>query len=99
VTDTVHDFGGGRVARDVAWAAGRLFVIVDGLPDIGGDLHVLGPTPGADTVLAAPFASGFVWSQRPAPSADGRRVLAQGYLLANDSTLSSSLDLWLYERR
>lgn len=97
VTDTVHDFGAGRLVRDVAWAAGRLFVVVDGLPDIGGDLHILGPAPGADSLVQAPPGGGFVWYERPAPSSDGRRFVAQGYAFASDSTLASSREIWLYE--
>ncbi len=99
VTDTVHAFGAGRLVRDVAWAAGRLFVVVDGLPEIGGDVHIIGPTPGADSVIQAPpgGGGGFVWYERPAPSSDGRRFVAQGYAFASDSTLASSREIWLYE--
>lgn len=93
-----YGFGPGRVARDVGWAAGRLFVIVDGQQDIGGDLHILGPTFGTDSVVTSPSPNSFVWYQRPAPSADGRRILAQGYLLAADSSVISSLETWLYVR-
>jgi len=98
VTDSVHDFGAGRLVRDVAWAAGRLFVVVDGLPEIGGDVHILGPTPGSDSLVQAPFGGGggVVWFERPAPSPDGRRFVAQGYLLINGS-IASSRDIWLYE--
>jgi len=100
VTDTVHDFGGNRLVRDVAWAAGRLFVVVDGLPDIGGDVHILGPAAGADSLVQPPARAGgaFVWFERPAPSPDGRRFVAQGYVLASDtSSLASSREVWLYE--
>jgi hypothetical protein len=97
VTDSVHDFGAGRLVRDVAWAAGRLFVVVDGLPDIGGDVHILGPTPGSDLLVEAPGSGGeVVWYERPAPSPDGRRFVAQGYLLISGSIVSSR-DIWLYE--
>lgn len=96
-TDTIHDFGGSRLVRDVAWAAGQLFVVVDGLPDIGGDVHILGPTPGSDSLVQAPPSGGFVWYERPAPSPDGRRFVAQGYVLASDTTLASSRDIWLHE--
>jgi hypothetical protein len=99
-TDTVHDFGGGRLVRDVAWAAGRLFVVVDGFPDIGGDVHILGPAAGADSLVRPPARAGgaFVWFERPAPSPDGRRFVAQGYVVASDTfSLVSSRDVWLYE--
>jgi hypothetical protein len=96
LTDTVHDFGAGRIARDVAWAAGALFVVVDGAPDIGGDVHILGPAPGSDSLVVAAFAGGIVQFQRPAPSPDGRRFVAQGYLVIN-SAPASSRDIWLYE--
>ncbi|HKA57632.1 MAG TPA: hypothetical protein VKD28_03390 [Gemmatimonadales bacterium] len=97
VTDTVHDFGAGRPVRDVAWAAGRLFVVVDGIPDIGGDVHILGPTPGTDSLVQAPPGDGFVLFERPAPSADGRRFVAQGYLFTRDSTIASGREIWLFE--
>jgi hypothetical protein len=100
VTDSVHDFGGNRLVRDVAWAAGRLFVVVDGFPDIGGDVHILGPAAGADSLVRSPALSGggFVWFERPAPSRDGRRFVAQGYVVTSDtSSLASSRDVWLYE--
>ncbi|MFN2570501.1 MAG: hypothetical protein ABR537_02645 [Gemmatimonadales bacterium] len=96
-TDTVHNFGSGHLVRDVAWAAGRLFVVVDGQPDIGGDIHILGPGPGVDSLVPGPSVAGFVWYQRPSPSPDGRRFLAQGYAIAADSTVTSTLDVWLYE--
>lgn len=97
VTDTVHDFGAGRLVRDVAWAAGRLFVVVDGIPDIGGDVHILGPVPGTDSLVQAPFGGGFVWFERPAPSADGRRFVAQGYAFNPDTTIVSGREIWLFE--
>jgi hypothetical protein len=97
VTDTVHDFGAGRLVRDVAWAAGRLFVVVDGIPDIGGDVHILGPVPGTDSLVQAPPGGGFVWFERPAPSADGRRFVAQGYAFNPDTTIVSGREIWLFE--
>jgi hypothetical protein len=96
VTDTVHDFGAGRIARDVAWAAGRLFVVVDAVPDIGGDVHILGPVPGTDALVFAPFDGGVVRFERPAPSPDGRHFVAHGYVLVN-SVPASSRDIWLYD--
>ena len=98
VTDTVHDFGSGRLVRDVAWAAGQLFVVVDGLPEFGGDLHILGPAPGADSLVQAPLpGGGFVLFERPAPSPDGRRIVAQGYAFTISGALASSREIWLYE--
>jgi hypothetical protein len=97
VTDTVHDFGAGRLVRDVAWAAGRLFVVVDGLSDIGGDVHILDPASGADSLVQAPPGGGFVWFERPAPSTDGRRFVAQGYAFSRDSTIASGREIWLFE--
>ena len=99
VTDTVHDFGAGRMVRDVAWAAGRLFVVVDGMPDIGGDVHILGPAPGTDSLVQAPpgGGGGFVWFERPAPSVDGRRFVAQGYAFTRDTTIASGREIWLFE--
>jgi hypothetical protein len=98
VTDSVHDFGGGRLVRDVAWAAGRLFVVVDGLPDIGGDVHILNLASGADSLVPSPTSGGLVWFERPAPRPDGRQFVAQGYVLTSDTfALASSREVWLYE--
>ncbi|HWC74850.1 MAG TPA: hypothetical protein VG454_13025 [Gemmatimonadales bacterium] len=95
-TDTVHDFGAGRLVRDVAWAAGRLFVVVDGDPNTGGEIHILGLATGADSVIRAPSGGGVVMFARPAPSPDAKRFLAQGYIVSNGLPISSR-EVWLYE--
>lgn len=95
--DTVYDFGAGRLVRDVAWAAGRFFVVVDGDPDIGGDLHIVDPIGGTDSIAPSP-AGTVLWFRRPAPGADGLSVVAEGQLLSPTFTILSSRDIWLYDR-
>jgi len=103
-TDLGHDFGSGRAVRDVAVAGGRLFAVVDGRADLGGDIHIVNLTTGADSVATAPTSGQVVLSRRLAPTADGRRVVSQGRTVVIrtlpggivDTTITSSMDLWLY---
>jgi hypothetical protein len=108
VTDVAHDFGAGRVAREAAVAGGRLFAVLDGRANLGGDLHVVNLATGADSVVPAPTSEPLVLYGRIAPSADGRRVVAQGRTVVIDTVPlgpgsvlidtipTSSVDLWLH---
>jgi hypothetical protein len=103
-TDVRHDFGSGHAAREVAVAGGRLFAVVDGREAFGGDLHVVNLATGADSILAAPLTGPVLLYGRLAPSADGRRVVAQGRTVVFnpvfpgvvDTVPTSSMDLWLH---
>lgn len=94
----VHDFGGGRIARDVQVAAGRLLAVVGGnvsftpdsisggiQRDSGGSIVLVDPSNGNET----PLALGSLF-RHPALSPDGRRVVAEAYV-------GRSTDLWLLE--
>ena len=83
-----HDFGASIVARGVHYAAGRLVAMIDGRYSIaedeigslqtsesGGMLQVV--TPGAGVAQAIVTATP-MWFRRPALSADGREVVAEG---------------------
>lgn len=85
VTDTVHDFSldGGIVASDVAWAAGELFVTVD------GSIWLIDPLIYGNMLRATATVS----YGRVAPSSDGSRFVVE------TQTAPSSLDLWLHARR
>ncbi|MFL5505338.1 MAG: TolB family protein [Gemmatimonadales bacterium] len=94
--DVLHDFGG--IARDVAWHAGRLAVIVGGNVDVprselgepsqqdgGGRLEVLDLATGESLL---PTESGLL-SRRPSFAPDGHAVFVQ--------TGSGAIDLYRVE--
>ncbi|MEX2155583.1 MAG: hypothetical protein WD773_01950 [Gemmatimonadales bacterium] len=100
--DTIYDFGGAGIARDVAVKNGRLAAIVGGavsyVPDSvlgvrqvdrGGFLYLLDPAGGGPAVqLGGP---GFVF-KRPAFSPDGTRMV-----VAAVDSVSTTADLWLMQ--
>lgn len=98
-TDTVHDFAAAGIARDVAFANGRVIAVVGGdvtyvvdttsgatQVDHGGELHVVTLATGVETVLGD-TASRY---RRPAWAPDGVRVTAEVWV-------SGRADLWLLE--
>lgn len=85
---TAHDFGAPAIARDVAFAGGRLVVIVDGSvpvypddigviqgPNAGGTPYVVVPGSGQAQAVPVPTA---MWFRRPALSPDGSTLVAEG---------------------
>lgn len=99
VTDTIHDFAGAGVARDVRLSSGRLVAVVGGdvtyvvdsvlgasQVDRGGELHFVTLATGAETVIGN-VTSRF---RRPALSSDGTRVTAEEWALGR-------ADLWLMD--
>ncbi|HEV8304855.1 MAG TPA: hypothetical protein VGQ25_07850 [Gemmatimonadales bacterium] len=98
-TDTIYDFGGAGIARDLALTNGRLLAVVGGdisytvdsvlgptQVDNGGTLHLVTLGTGSDTVLGAALTL----LRRPAVSPDGTRVAAELWT-------SRTADLWLVE--
>ncbi len=87
----LHDFGTGRIARDVQVTAGRLLAVVDGQVtpfndpilgagqrDAGGNLRWVDLDTGVESAVASPAR---VFFRRPAlaPGPGARRVVAEGY--------------------
>ena len=98
-TDTVFDFTGSGIARDVAVSGGRLVAVVGGdiryvvdsilgasQVDRGGELHFVTLATGAESVIGN-ATSRF---RHPALSADGTRVAAEVWTFG-------SADLWLLD--
>ena len=93
----VHDFGSGKIARDVQVDAGRVVAVVGGnvsftqdstggiQRDSGGTIVVVDPSNGNES----PLAQGSLF-RHPALSPDGRRIVAEAYV-------GRSTDLWLLE--
>ena len=76
--DFPHDFGGGRVVRDVRVANGVLVAVVDGRISDGGDLHVVSLANGTDSLIGFPLGGPALWFQRPSLSPDAQTVVVQG---------------------
>ena len=103
-----HDFGPPAIARDVAVAGSRLVAVVGGRTrlvtpepgappmqiDDGGDVWVVDLGSGAATPLGAPP---FRWFKSVALSPDGRRLVAEGYIVDSSSTVGRPGDLWLFD--
>jgi hypothetical protein len=98
-TDTVFDFGGAGIARDVAYANGRVVAVVGGNVtyvadsilgasqlDRGGELHVVTLASGTETV----FGGTATFFRRPAFAPGGARVVVEGWT-------DRSSDLWLVD--
>lgn len=98
-TDTVFDFGGAGIARDVAFANGRVVLVVGGdvtyvvdsilggsQADRGGELHVVTLATGAETI----FGDASFRFRRPAFAPGGARVAAERWI-------NGSSDLWLVD--
>ena len=94
-----HDFGTSIVARGVHYAAGRIVAMIDGryaiaedeigtlhTSESGGMLQVV--TPGAGAAQAVVTATP-MWFRRPALSADGRVIVAEGERLALNAIRNS----------
>jgi hypothetical protein len=94
--EVLHDFGAGRIARDVQMLDGRLVAVVDGQvvfhdvagigmvqEDRGGDLYLVDIVGGTETPLPVP---GY-WLRRPRVRASGDRVVAEAYTYAITSTV------------
>lgn len=94
----VHDFGAGRIARDVQTAVGRVLAVAGGnvsftpdsvtggiQRDSGGTIVLVDVANGNET----PMALGSLF-RHPALSPDGRLVVAEAYA-------GRSTDLWLME--
>jgi hypothetical protein len=89
LVDPVHDFGSGRVARDVQVLSGtRILAVVDGKvgvrtvsvvgdlqEDFGGDLFQVDLGTGTEQRIAVPGQ----WFRRPRVRASDRRVVAESY--------------------
>lgn len=98
-TDTVFDFAGAGIARDVTYANGRVVAVVGGdvsyvadsilgasQVDRGGFLHVVTLAGGVETVFGDPS---FLF-RRPAFAPGGARVVAERWI-------NRSSDLWLLD--
>jgi hypothetical protein len=98
-TDTVFDFGGAGIARDVAYANGRVVAVVGGdvryvvdsilgasQVDRGGTLYVVTLAGGAATAFGDPS----LLFRRPALAPGGARVVAERWI-------NGSSDLWLLD--
>jgi hypothetical protein len=83
---TAHDFGQGRIARDVQVVGDKLLAVVDGVvsvgydsalgdtaqTDLGGDLAIVDLASGSEMKASIPFPVRY-----PALAPDGRRALVQ----------------------
>lgn len=98
-TDTVHDFGAAGIARDIAFANGRLLAVVGGdvsyvvdsilgaaQLDNGGELHFVTLATGAEAVIGDSMSR----FRRPQFSPDGARVVVESWT-------TGSGDLWLLD--
>ena len=103
-TDTVFDFGGAGIARDLAYRAGRLVAVVGGdvrydvdtvlggsQRDGGGDLQVLDVGSGVATPLARNVGGLMLWYRRPALGPGGRDVVAVGRQFVVDTSFPGFL--------
>lgn len=108
-TDTVYDFFPFLNARDVQVRGGRVYAVLAGRADLGGDLHVVDLGTGVDDSVPPPDPSTKLWYRRLALSPDGTRVVAEarvieiirhtdeaGNLLYADTLFAPSSDIWLY---
>lgn len=94
-----HDFGTSIVVRGVHYAAGRIVAMIDGRYSIaedeigtlhtsesGGMLQVVTPGAGVAQAVVTPTP---MWFRRPALSADGRVIVAEGERLTLNATGNS----------
>jgi hypothetical protein len=109
LTDTVHDFSPFQNARDVQVRGGRVYVVLDGRFDLGGDLHAVDLGTGVDDSVPPPAPDVLLWYRRLALSPDGTHLVAQarvieiirhtdeaGNLLFSDTLFTPTSDIWLY---
>jgi hypothetical protein len=109
LTDTVYDFAPRQNARDIQVSGSRIFAVLDGRSDLGGDLHIVDLGTALDVTVPQPQADQTLWHRRPAVAPDGTRLVAQsrlveivvvtdlaGNILFADTIATPSTDIWLY---